>query len=159
VGTRFSAPVQTGPGAQPAFCTMDTIPRGTKWPGRDTDPSPHSSDKVKIQLFFPVIRDRLKMKIKTSPIFTMTMRHRNLKSHLHKFKIIEWPTSPCGKAEQTVDRLLLQCELLGKERDNLILGVAKTNNWPLSKSRPICKHFQSFYKFIHEISLEKLNEV
>jgi hypothetical protein len=112
------------------------------------------------KLFFPVIRDRLKMKIKISPIFTtMITGHGNLKSYLHKFKIIESPTCPCGKAEQTVDHLSFQCELFRKERDNLILGVAKTDTWSLSKSTLICEHFQSFSKFIHEISLEKLNEV
>jgi hypothetical protein len=52
----------------------------------------------------------------------------------------------------------LKRDILGKERDNLILGVAKTDNWPLSKSRLIRNHFQLFSKFIHEISLEKLNE-
>jgi hypothetical protein len=42
VGARFSAPVQTGPGAHPASCTMGTgsFPRGKERPGRDADPSP-----------------------------------------------------------------------------------------------------------------------
>ena len=43
LGTRFSAPVQTGPGAHPASCIMDTrsFP-GAKRPGRVADPSnPH----------------------------------------------------------------------------------------------------------------------
>jgi hypothetical protein len=94
--------------------------------------------------FFPVIRDRLKMKIKITPIFTtMTTGRGNLKSYLHKFKIIESPTCPCGKAEQTINHLLFQCELLGKERDKLISGVSKTDNWPLSKSRLIHEHFLS----------------
>jgi len=39
-GARFSAPVQTGPGAYPAFYTM-----GVKWPGRGVDhPSPSSAE-------------------------------------------------------------------------------------------------------------------
>ena len=48
VGARFSAPVQTGPGARPASCTMGTgsFP-GAKRPGRDVDPSPPSSAVVK----------------------------------------------------------------------------------------------------------------
>jgi hypothetical protein len=41
VGPRFSALVQTGPGAHPASCTMGTGSfQGVKWPGRDADPSP-----------------------------------------------------------------------------------------------------------------------
>jgi len=44
----FSAPVQTGPGAQPASCTMGTgsFPGGKERPGRDADPSPDSSSVV-----------------------------------------------------------------------------------------------------------------
>jgi hypothetical protein len=49
--------------------------------------------------------------------------------------------------------------MLGKERDKLILGVVKTDNWPISKNRLIREHFKSFSKFIREISLEKLNEM
>jgi len=47
-GARFSAPVQTGPKAHPASCTMGTgsFP-GVKRPGRDADPSSPSSAEVK----------------------------------------------------------------------------------------------------------------
>ena len=42
---RFSTPIQTGPGAHPASCTMGTrsFPGGKEWPGCDADPSPPSS--------------------------------------------------------------------------------------------------------------------
>ena len=42
---RFSAPVQTGPGAHQASCKMGTgsFPVGKERPGRDADPSPPSS--------------------------------------------------------------------------------------------------------------------
>jgi hypothetical protein len=39
------------------------------------------------------------------------------------------------------------------------LGVAKSNNWPISKGKLLSEHPQVFHKFINEISLEKLNEV
>jgi len=41
-------PVQTGPGAHPAFCTMGTgsFPGGKVRPGRDADHSPRSSAAV-----------------------------------------------------------------------------------------------------------------
>jgi hypothetical protein len=52
-GARFSAPVQTGPEAHPASCTMGT----GSFPGRDADPSPPSSAEVKnrveLYLYFP----------------------------------------------------------------------------------------------------------
>jgi hypothetical protein len=42
VGARFSAPVQTGPGAHPASCTIGTgsFPGGKERPGRAADHSP-----------------------------------------------------------------------------------------------------------------------
>ena len=45
---RFSAPVQIGPGAHPASCTMGTGSfLGIKWPGRGIDHPPPSSAEVK----------------------------------------------------------------------------------------------------------------
>ena len=48
VGARFSVPVQTGPVAHPASCTMGTgsFP-GVKRPGRGVDHPPPSSTKVR----------------------------------------------------------------------------------------------------------------
>jgi hypothetical protein len=47
-GARFSTPVQTGPVAHTASCTMGTgsLPGGRKRPGRDADPEPPSSAEV-----------------------------------------------------------------------------------------------------------------
>jgi len=59
VAARFSAPVQTGPGAHPASCTMGTgfFPGGKERPRRDTDPSPLSSavchERVELYLYSP----------------------------------------------------------------------------------------------------------
>ena len=48
VGARFSAHVQTGPGAYPASCKMSTESfSGVKRPGREADPSSPSSAVVK----------------------------------------------------------------------------------------------------------------
>ena len=48
VGARFSAPVQTGPGAYPAYGTMGTgsLP-GVKRPGRGVDHPPHLAPRLK----------------------------------------------------------------------------------------------------------------
>ena len=47
VGARFSAPIQTGPGAHPASCTIGTGSfLGVKRLGRDADPSTPSSAVV-----------------------------------------------------------------------------------------------------------------
>jgi hypothetical protein len=47
-GARFSAPIQTGPGAYLAFCTMGTVSfPGVKRPGRGVNHPPPSSAEVK----------------------------------------------------------------------------------------------------------------
>ena len=55
LGARFSAPVQTGPGAHPASYTMGT--GGKERPQRDADPSPPSSavghERVELYLYSP----------------------------------------------------------------------------------------------------------
>jgi hypothetical protein len=59
VEARFSAPVQTGPGAHPASYTMGTgsFP-GVKLPGRDADHTPPFSadvnERVELYLYSPL---------------------------------------------------------------------------------------------------------
>jgi hypothetical protein len=59
VGTRFSAPVQTGPEAHPASYTMSigSFP-GVKWPGRDVDHPPpfraEVKDRAELYLYSPL---------------------------------------------------------------------------------------------------------
>jgi hypothetical protein len=58
VGVKFSAPVQTGPGAYPASCTMGTgLFPGVKRQGRGFDHPPPSSaevkERVELYLYFP----------------------------------------------------------------------------------------------------------
>jgi len=54
VGSRFSTPVQTGPGGQPASCTMGTgsFPE-VKQPGRGDDypPLPNAEVKERVELY------------------------------------------------------------------------------------------------------------
>jgi len=76
--------------------------------------------------YFPVVAERLKMKINITQNFTsMVKGHGNIRSNLHRFKIIETPIYPCGTKDQTIDHLLFACELLNKETDRLILTVSK----------------------------------
>jgi hypothetical protein len=68
--------------------------------------------------YFPVVAERLQMNINITQNFTtMVMGHGNIRSYLHRFKIIETPVCPCSTTDQTIDHLLFECELLNKERD------------------------------------------
>ena len=56
--------------------------------------------------YFPIVADRLNMKINITHNFTsMVMGHGNIRSYLHRFKILETPTCPCGTKNQTIDHL------------------------------------------------------
>jgi hypothetical protein len=70
--------------------------------------------------YFPVVADRLTMKINITHNFTsMVTGHGNVRSYLHRFKISETPTCPCGTMDQTIDHLLFECQLLNKENRQL----------------------------------------
>ena len=78
--------------------------------------------------------DRLNMKINITHNFTtMVTEHGNIGSYLHRYKILDTPTCPCGTEDQTIDHLLHECEPLNKERNSLISIVVKTDVWPISK--------------------------
>jgi hypothetical protein len=97
--------------------------------------------------FFPEVRERLKMKINITQNFTtMVTGHGKTKAYLHRFKIIEAPTCPCGAGDQTTDHFLYECELLNKERDILKLSVLKTKDWPTNKIDLIRKYVKEFKK-------------
>jgi hypothetical protein len=88
----------------------------------------------------------------------MVTGHGNIRSYLHRFKIIETPLCPCGTSDQTADHLLFECELLNKERDNLRHAIQKTEVWTISKDKLILKYYKIFAKFTNEISFDNLNE-
>jgi len=74
------------------------------------------------------------MKINITHNFTsMVTGHENIRSYLHRFKILDTPTCPCGTKDKTIDHLLYECEPLNKERNSLISIVVKTDVWPISK--------------------------
>jgi len=53
------------------------------------------------------------------------------------------------------DRLLFECKLLRKERNDLTT-ILKTDVWPTSKPKLIKKHFKAFSKFTNAILRDKL---
>jgi hypothetical protein len=106
----------------------------------------------------PVIADRLNMNINITPNFTIIVTgHGNIRSYLHRFKIIDTPTCACGSSDQ-ID-MLYECALINKERDSLISRVVKTDVWPIGKKHLIRKHYQPFVKFINKICFDKLSNI
>jgi hypothetical protein len=83
--------------------------------------------------------------------------HWPRRSELHRFKIIETPDYPCGKGNQTTERVLYDCGILQEDRQRLIAAVAKTDNWSINKDKLIKKHYKALVKFTKQI--DKIKEM
>jgi hypothetical protein len=85
----------------------------------------------------------------TQHLTTPVTDHGNIKSYLHRFRIIEAPDCPCGHGNQTAEHILLECGILREEREGLIAAVAKTDKKPIKKiclSKNTTKHSQNSRK-------------
>ena len=108
--------------------------------------------------YFPNVEERLKMKLNPTQNFTIVAGHRKTKAYLHRFKIIQDPTCTCGKAVQTTDHLIYECETLTKEREKLKTTALKRDKWPINKQELIRKCYKEFVKFINNIPFEILTQ-
>jgi len=78
--------------------------------------------------YFPDVAERLKMKLQlTQNITAIVIGPGKTRDYLHRFKIIEEPTCPCGLGDQTTDHIIYACERLTKERDRLKKMEIRTN--------------------------------
>jgi len=97
------------------------------------------------------------MKINVTPTFTtMATGHGNIKSYLHKYKILDSPMCYCKSGEQTVDHMSYDCKLLEQERDSLKAAVLRTENWPVSKNKLINKFNKNLKIFTNNMPFHKL---
>jgi hypothetical protein len=95
--------------------------------------------------------------INLTPNFTTIITgYGNIKTYLHKYKIIESPMCSCGGGEQTVDHIILDCELVEQERHRLKAEELRTENWPVTEEMLINKYSKYFKKFTDSMSLDKL---
>ena len=107
--------------------------------------------------FFPSISDRIKAKIQATPNFTaLVSGHGKTRSYLHRFKLPESPTRPCGKEEQTTDHLIYRCILLQQPRETLKRETTKQGIWPTDKQELINKHLKQITKFTNSVDFDIL---
>jgi hypothetical protein len=67
-------------------------------------------------------------------VTTIMTGHGNIRSYLHRLKIIGSPECPRKHGIQTVDRRIFQCKRLKNEREILKNNVGEVGKWPVSKS-------------------------
>jgi hypothetical protein len=98
------------------------------------------------------------MKIMTThKLTTMLTGHRNVNAYLHRFKISNSPTCPCGETDQTIDYLLYECDLLRTQRDRLRSRITKSESWPTSKHILITKYYKAFIRYTNQIYFDNLH--
>jgi hypothetical protein len=108
--------------------------------------------------YFPNVPEGLQEKINLTQNFTTLFTgHGNLKTYLHRIKIIEAPDCPCGNGNQTTEHVLFDCRILQEYRERLIAAVAKTDNWPIYKHKLIKKHYKALAKFTKQMDKIKEN--
>ena len=81
----------------------------------------NSTEKwVLCRSFFPVVEQRLKMKIPITPEFTAIITGRaKTKSYLHRFKLADNLTWPCNEGAQTTEHIIYECKILESQRSSL----------------------------------------
>jgi hypothetical protein len=84
----------------------------------------------------------------------MVTGHGNIKTYLHKYKIIENPKCSCNKGERTVDHVIYDCNLHEQE-DRLKAVVSRSEQWPVSKNKLVLKYYKNFKHFRDNIVLNK----
>ena len=58
----------------------------------------------------------------------------------------------CKNGEQTIDRILFDCELVEKEGVKLKVSLLRLENWPVNKEVLINKYGKDFKEFADSIS-------
>jgi hypothetical protein len=82
--------------------------------------------------------------------------HGNIRSCLHRLKIIGSSECPCKHDIQTVDHLIFQCERLVNEEAHLKRSVLKVDKWPVSKSELTNRNLKQLTRYINSTDLEKI---
>ena len=108
--------------------------------------------------FFPVVEQRLKMKIPITPEFTAIITgHGKTKTYLHRFKLADNPTCPCNEGVQTPEHIIYECKILESQRSSLIRHVtARGGEWPPANNEMVANYLNAFSGFTKSIDFQKL---
>jgi hypothetical protein len=89
----------------------------------------------KTKEYSPNVEGRLKMELNlTQNFMAIVTEHGKTKEDLHRFKIIEDPTCTCGKAVQTTNHLIYECETRTEKRKNLKTTALRKANGQSTKT-------------------------
>ena len=80
--------------------------------------------------------------------------HGNIRSYLHRLKIINSAECQGKQGTQTVDHLIFQCSRLKNERETLKRRLGKVGKWPVNKSDLTNRYLKLFTRYINTINWE-----
>jgi hypothetical protein len=121
--------------------------RITRWQEQWTSSTKGAVSK----LFFPYIKERIKIMLPISAEFTATVTGHSLNgSYIHTFNIIPNSTCRCKlKEEQTINHTILNCTQLEYERRILRNAIVQTGDtWLPPFEQFTRKHMKTFTKFV-----------
>jgi len=109
-------------------------------------------------LFFPVVEQRLKMKLPNTPEFTALITgHGIIKSHLHRFKLADDPTCPGNEGVQTPEHIIYDCKIMQSQRSPLIRHIrTRRGKWPPANNEPVDNYLNEFLRFIKTINFQQM---
>ena len=108
--------------------------------------------------FFPLVEQRLKMKLPITPEFTaLTTGHGKTKSYLHRFKVADEPLCLCNKGDQTPEHIIYNCKILEPQRSSLIWHIAtRGGKLPPANNDLVDNYLNEFLRFIKTINFQQL---
>ena len=99
------------------------------------------------------------MRINLTPKLTAVLSgHGKTRAHLHQLNLRDEAKCICGKEEQTMDHLLLQCTKTSAQRELLKLQINKPMNLQANKIELITKHRKVYSAFIESIDFDLLQQ-
>jgi len=111
-----------------------------------------------MQIFFPTVEQRLKIRIPITPEFTAIFSgHGKTKTYLHRFNLTDNPMCPCNEGEQSLEHLIHVCRILEPQRSSVIQQITTRGGiWPPSNNELVDKYLNAFSQFVKSIDFSKL---
>jgi hypothetical protein len=106
--------------------------------------------------FFPMIEQRLKMKIPIVSEFTVIVTgHGKTKLYLHRFRLADNQSCPCNEGAQLPEHIIYECQILEHQRCSLKQHITASGGyWPPANSDVVAKYLNAFSRFISSIDFK-----
>jgi hypothetical protein len=104
------------------------------------------SESSDLQVFFPTVEQRLKLRIPITPEFTAIVScHGKTKAYLNTFNLTDNPMFPCNERKQSVEHLISVFRILEPRRSSMIKHITTRGGiWPPTNNELGTKYLNPF---------------